>query len=114
MSDKHRTVFIVHRRIQFQLGDCVIQAVAAFDSEDEAKKAAQLRDGALRDVLGFRMVNPEDGKTEGQCKEILASIGAMGIGHTVMKVQVKEKNAIISPGGENVVPLSVRKSIVNP
>lgn len=87
---------MIHRKIAFQLGDAVIQAVAAFKNEDRARKECRMRDQAIRDLLHARMVSVETGEVVGaQVSEFLNSMGITSVGHIVLPVTVQdEKNAV--------------------
>lgn len=99
-------IHIVHRRITFQLGDAVVQAVQGFESEREAQQAALKRDAAIKELLRAKMVDPATGESlEGQVKDLIHDLGIEGIGHAVVAANITEASRIISPHGDNVVPI---------
>lgn len=98
-------VWVVHRRVTFQLGDTVIQSVQAFDSEREANVSAKKRDAALLELLSAKMVDADGESLGAQVRELLFDVGITGIGHAVAQVTVTESSRIISPDDANVIPI---------
>ena len=110
-----KRLWVVNRRIEFQLGDAVAQACAAFESEKEAKRAAQLRDGAIASILLARLSEVDGGKTiDGGVKGFIQALGISGIGHSVLPVRVTEESPLVSPDGDNVVPIGGPSPIIMP
>jgi hypothetical protein len=103
MSDGFKTIYVVHRRIELQLGDVSMLAVAAFEDEKSARRAAEGRDAALKDIINFAVVDNGNSKIS-SVMDVISSIGISAITHGIMTVKVKEASVIVGVGG-NVVPI---------
>lgn len=106
-------LWTVFRRVEFQMGDCIVQPCEAFEDEHEAELAARRRDRVVGEILASRIVSPEDGSVvEGGVRGFINALGIVSIGHAALPVNVVEKRKLASPDGDNVVPIGSSRIIM--